>query len=97
MKEKEDFYEVDIALHPYVKKTAITFEYEVPTVEEFTGRIERVLERYPYLVAVIPRDRRSQKMRIQVWLLVSYGLDGKTHREAYGLFTKSKKFNEIYA
>jgi phosphinothricin acetyltransferase len=36
---------------PYVEKTAITFEYEVPSVEEFRRRIERPLERYPYLVA----------------------------------------------
>lgn len=36
---------------PYVKNTAITFEYEVPSVKEFTGRIEHTLEKYPYLVA----------------------------------------------
>lgn len=36
---------------PYVEKTAITFEYEVPSVEEFAGRIRHVLEKYPYLVA----------------------------------------------
>ena len=24
---------------PYIEKTAITFEYEVPSVEEFEGRI----------------------------------------------------------
>ena len=36
---------------PYVEKTAITFEYEVPTLEEFKNRMTRVLERYPYLVA----------------------------------------------
>ena len=36
---------------PYVEGTAITFEYEVPGVKEFAGRIERTLERYPYLVA----------------------------------------------
>lgn len=36
---------------PYVLKTAITFEYEVPTVEEFRSRIRHTLERYPYLVA----------------------------------------------
>ena len=36
---------------PYVEKTAITFEYEVPSIQEFAGRIERTLERYPYLVA----------------------------------------------
>lgn len=35
----------------YVKKTAITFEYEVPDMEEFRGRIRHTLERFPYLVA----------------------------------------------
>ena len=36
---------------PYVRETAITFEYEVPSQEEFAHRIQRTLERYPYLVA----------------------------------------------
>lgn len=36
---------------PYVEQTAITFEYEVPTVDEFCERIRHTLERYPYLVA----------------------------------------------
>ena len=38
---------------PYVKKTAITFEYDVPSVEEFAGRISKVLQKYPYLVAEV--------------------------------------------
>lgn len=38
---------------PYVKNTAITFEYDVPTVEEFAGRMSNVLRRYPYLVAEV--------------------------------------------
>lgn len=37
---------------PYVRETAISFEYEPPTVEEFTRRIEEVLEKFPYLAAV---------------------------------------------
>lgn len=37
---------------PYVRNTAISFEYEVPTVEEFARRIRETLRRYPYLVAV---------------------------------------------
>lgn len=36
---------------PYVEKTAITFEYDVPTPEEFENRITRTLKNYPYLVA----------------------------------------------
>ena len=35
---------------PYVENTAITFEYEVPTIEDFANRIEKTLEKYPYLV-----------------------------------------------
>lgn len=36
---------------PYVEKTAVTFEYEAPTLEEFQGRIEGILKKYPVLVA----------------------------------------------
>ena len=36
---------------PYVEKTAISFEYEVPTLTEFQTRIEHILQKYPYLVA----------------------------------------------
>lgn len=36
---------------PYVKNTAVTFEYDVPSLEEFTGRIQKTLQKYPYLVA----------------------------------------------
>lgn len=36
---------------PYVEHTAITFEYEVPSVEEFRERIVHTLQLYPYIVA----------------------------------------------
>ncbi len=36
---------------PYVTETAISFEYEVPSVEEFRTRIINTLSRYPYIVA----------------------------------------------
>ena len=36
---------------PYVLQTAVTFEYDVPSREEFTGRMEHILARYPYLAA----------------------------------------------
>ncbi len=35
----------------YVEKTAISFEYDVPSPEEFRRRIAHILEKYPYLVA----------------------------------------------
>ena len=34
----------------YVKNTAISFEYDTPSVEEFKKRMERIMSRYPYLV-----------------------------------------------
>ena len=37
----------------YVEKTAITFEYQVPTIEESERRIEKILQRFPYLVAEV--------------------------------------------
>ncbi len=36
---------------PYVEKTAITFEYDAPTVLEFSARIRGTLPRFPYFVA----------------------------------------------
>ncbi|MBO6014850.1 MAG: GNAT family N-acetyltransferase [Oscillospiraceae bacterium] len=37
---------------PYVRSTAVSFEYEVPTPEEFRERIRNTLKKYPYLVLV---------------------------------------------
>ncbi len=34
----------------YVLNTAVSFEYNVPTVEEFANRIKSTTERFPYLV-----------------------------------------------
>ena len=35
---------------PYIKTTTITFEYEVPSLEEFRGRMTGIIGAYPYLV-----------------------------------------------
>ena len=57
---------------PYVEHTAITFEYQTPTVEDFRGRICRTLERYPYLAAELDGE------------LVGYAYAGPFHdRAAY--------------
>ncbi len=34
----------------YTAETAISFEYTVPTLEEFEARMRKTMERYPYLV-----------------------------------------------
>ena len=35
---------------PYVKNTAISFEYSVPTLEEFTARFDTITAQFPWLV-----------------------------------------------
>ncbi|NQI71212.1 N-acetyltransferase [Streptococcus suis] len=47
----EDAADLVAIYAPYVEGTAITFETEVPTVAEFASRIEKTLEKFPYLVA----------------------------------------------
>lgn len=42
----------------YVQNTAITFEYDVPTLTEFQNRIKNIKKQYPYLV--IERDGTIQ-------------------------------------
>ena len=37
---------------PYVKDTAVSFEYKIPSVEEFEERIRHITEKYPYIVCL---------------------------------------------
>lgn len=37
----------------YVEKTAVSFEYEVPSVEKFQARMSRTQKNFPYLVAEV--------------------------------------------
>jgi L-amino acid N-acyltransferase YncA len=55
---------------PYVKQTAITFEYDVPSVEEFRRRIAGVLQNFPYLSAELNGHT------------VGYAYAGKFHERA---------------
>jgi phosphinothricin acetyltransferase len=48
-----DTVEILKIYEPYIKDTAITFECEVPSVEEFRNRIQDISIDYPYLVCLI--------------------------------------------
>lgn len=57
---------------PYVRKTAVTFELEDPSAQEFRARIAATLEHHPYLVAELDGH------------VVGYAYAGEFHaREAY--------------
>ena len=72
MAQAEDAQSLLNIYAPYVENTAISFEYEVPTVEEFAERIKKTLTRYPYLVAEINEE------------IVGYAYAGPFHsRKAY--------------
>lgn len=47
----EDAAELLSIYEPYVRNTAITFEYDVPTLEEFRQRIKGISSKYPYIKA----------------------------------------------
>ncbi|MBB5888168.1 GNAT family N-acetyltransferase [Lactovum miscens] len=42
---------------PYVEKTAITFEYEVPSIEEFRQRIIKISSIFPYIIVMDDNDK----------------------------------------
>lgn len=51
--DTDDAAELLKVYEPYVNNTAITYEYEVPSVEEFASRISDVLTKFPYIAVLI--------------------------------------------
>ena len=49
---EEDALDLLSIYAPYVLNTAISFEYEAPSAEEFAQRIRNISARYPYIKAV---------------------------------------------
>lgn len=50
--DEKDAAELLEIYRPYVEKTAVTFEYDVPDVKEFSQRIKNIKQKYPYIKAV---------------------------------------------
>ena len=48
----EDAESIQRIYAPYVEETAVTFDYDVPGIDDFQQRIMNTLKEYPYLVAV---------------------------------------------
>lgn len=48
--EKSDAEAILKIYAPYVINTSITFEYDIPTIEEVRTKMEKIKENYPYIV-----------------------------------------------
>ncbi|MFA9376085.1 MAG: N-acetyltransferase family protein [Lachnotalea sp.] len=48
--QEEDAEEILEIYKPYIKNTVISFEYEIPSLEEFRTRIKKISADYPYIV-----------------------------------------------
>jgi len=88
---------------PYVTDTAITFEYEVPSLEEFKSRIEKISGTYPYIKAVDGdgtilgyayasryKDRKAYDRAVETTVYVRHDLRRKgTGRVLYSALERS--------
>jgi len=87
-----DAEEILAVYAPYIKETAITFEYEVPSLEEFRRRIETISAEYPYLVCesggkvvgYAYAHRQMQRAAYQWNAELSVYLDGAHSRRGLG-------------
>jgi len=53
---EDDAKEILAIYEYYVKNTAITFEYDLPCIQEFKSKIRNTSLRYPYIAAVKDRE-----------------------------------------
>ena len=97
----------------YVENTAITFEYKVPTVEEFQQIIANTLKKYPYLVAEkegtilgyayagVFKDRAAYDWSAEVTIYLSHNATkcgiGRKLYEALETEMKKRGFLNLYA
>ena len=97
----------------YVENTAITFEYDVPTLEEFQKRITNTLKKYPYLVvekegtilgyayAGVFKDRAAYDWSAEVTIYLSHKATkcgiGRKLYEALETEMKKRGFLNLYA
>ena len=73
---------------PYVEKTAITFEYEVPSIQEFEARISKTLEKFPYLV--VEEDGRVLGYAYASTYYARTAYDWTTELSIYLIFMKMR-------
>ncbi|GAB4034646.1 arsinothricin resistance N-acetyltransferase ArsN1 family B [Spirosoma gilvum] len=83
---------------PYITDTTITFEYDVPSIDEFAGRIRTIQQQLPYLIAEVDgrvlgyayaskhRDRTAYQWSVETSVYIHP--DGHRQGIARQLYTK---------
>lgn len=108
--DAEDFIEI---YSPNILSTAISFETEIPTIENFKKRIEKCLQKFPWIVCSIDnkiagyvyasshRDREAYQWSCECSVYVHENFQGKKiGKELYHLLFKILKhqgFRNVYA
>ncbi len=49
MAKESDAQEILDIYAYYIKNTAVSFDYDIPTLKEFTEKIRSIKEKYPYI------------------------------------------------
>ncbi|MCR5848066.1 MAG: GNAT family N-acetyltransferase [Lachnospiraceae bacterium] len=63
----------------YVSNTAVSFEYDAPSVSEFENRIKHTIEAYPYLVC----EKDNKDRRICLCRCIQYARS--LHMDGYNI------------
>lgn len=98
---------------PFVEKTAVSFEYEVPSLEKFRQRMKHILKRFPYLVAELDceivgyayTNFFAERAAYQYCVEASIYLKNDVHRQGIGRklyeqlekFSRAQNFVSMYA
>nr|WP_314113500.1 GNAT family N-acetyltransferase [uncultured Leptotrichia sp.] len=105
---EEDAEKILKIYKPYVENTTITFEYEVPSVDEFKGRIKEVSEKYPYIVCEYENEIAGYAYAHKIWDRAAYQWDAELSvytdekfagnrigKKLYGILIKILKLQNI--
>ena len=74
---EEDAKKILKIYKPYIENTIITFEYEVPTIEEFRERIRETLKEYPYIVCECGNEIAGYAYAHRIWTRAAYQWDAE--------------------
>ena len=74
---EEDAEKILKIYKPYVENTTITFEYEVPSIDEFKGRIRKISEKYPYIVCECGNEIAGYAYAYKIWSRAAYQWDAE--------------------